>query len=132
MDDYENSIIRLGELVRQARTEHGLSVRELAKQIDIHHSSISRLESGQFARPTPDFLKRLARALDLELSDLYHLAGHTLPEDLPDFEVYLRTKHAHLPEAAVTELRGYYDYLKSKYGFDARGPAPGEDEAEAA
>lgn len=130
MSDHPENIKRLGEIVNSARNERGLTVRALGQQIGIHHSSITRLERGEFSRPTPDFLKRIARALGLELSDLYHLAGHTLPEDLPDFEVYLRTRHRQLPEHAISQLSEYFSLLRDKYGNDRDGPAPGEDETD--
>jgi transcriptional regulator with XRE-family HTH domain len=77
MSNHAENINRLAEIVKSARHERGLTVRALGQQIGIHHSSITRLERGEFLRPTPDFLKRIARALELELSDLFHLAGHT-------------------------------------------------------
>ncbi len=127
MEDNSSNVKKLGQIVRNARRERGLQLRELAKQIDMSHTSVMRLEQGHFQRPTPDFLRRLARALDLPLSDLYHLAGLTLPEDLPDFGVYLRTRHG-LPAPAVEELTGYFEYVRDKYGLERSGPDPGEDE----
>lgn len=127
MEEHQDNIIKLGEVIRTARHDHGDTVRSLAERVGVHHSSITRLERGEFARPTPYFLRSLASALDLPLTDLYHLAGLTLPEDLPDFGVYLRTRHS-LPRPAVEELTGYFNYVRDKYGLDPNGPAPGEDE----
>lgn len=57
------------EVIRQviaARTEQGLTQRELAEKIGIKQSNISRLESGNY-NPSLDFLRRIAAGLGKEL-----------------------------------------------------------------
>jgi hypothetical protein len=58
------------------------------------------------------------------------LQATPLPEELPDFEAYLRTKHRQLPERAISQLSEYFSLLRDKYGNDRDGPVPGEDEAD--
>ena len=42
------------------RAEHGLSLRQLAKQLDMPHRQLARLESGDH-NPTVEMLQRLAK-----------------------------------------------------------------------
>lgn len=120
-------IQQLGELLRQARLEKAVSARELGERIGVHHSTITMLERGQIEQPRPEKLQRLARALTLDATDVLTLAGYQPSDRLPGFGVYLRTTTA-LPDEAIDELRGYFDYLHDKYSVDHDGPADGEDE----
>ncbi len=122
-------IDRLGQILKQARTEKGLSARELSDQIGVHHTTISMLERAQIEQPRPDKLSKLATALGLDSTDLLTLAGYHPSDKLPAFGVYLRTTTT-LPDQAIDELHGYYQYLYDKYGVEASGPIPGEDEEE--
>jgi transcriptional regulator with XRE-family HTH domain len=49
------------------RTEHALSQRELAKQLDMTQPQLARLEAGEH-NPTIDTLARLAQTLDTEFA----------------------------------------------------------------
>lgn len=118
----------LSEVVREARKAKGLSTREVAAEIGVVRSNVVRLEAGAIARPGPDFLEGLARVLDLNLADLYALAGYTRPSELPAFTPYLRSKFAGLPEEARSELEQSFRRIADKYGYDADGPQAGEDE----
>src|SRR5665811_175705 len=85
--------VRLGEVVRNARTTMGLSIRQLARAVNVHHSSISRLESGDHGSAKPPLLQRLSRVLELDERDLFALAGLEAHEALPAFTPYLRAKY---------------------------------------
>ena len=59
----------LGTAIRQiisARSEQGITQKELAEQVGIKQSNISRLESGNY-NPSLDFLKKIANGLGKEL-----------------------------------------------------------------
>lgn len=62
--------------VKDAREKAGLSVRELAKRSDISHTQISRLESGEVAKPSREVLVSVSKGLDRNPSPLLILAGH--------------------------------------------------------
>lgn len=59
--------LALGQLIRDLRTEAGLSQRELADRMGTTQSVISRLEEGGGARNRIDTLARVASALDRHL-----------------------------------------------------------------
>ncbi len=75
--------VKLGEYIRAQRETLGISQRRLAGRIGLHHSYLARLEAGDYAQPAPAVLHRIAEALDLEPEDLFALAGHTIPHELP-------------------------------------------------
>jgi transcriptional regulator with XRE-family HTH domain len=121
------SIVRLGKILAEARHDKQLSARELAESIGVHHTTITMLERAAIDQPKAEKLTKLARALDLDSNDLLTLAGYNPSDKLPDFAVYLRTTTG-LPDQAIDELAGHFQYLKSKYGADGSRPKLGEDE----
>ena len=118
----------LPELIRLARQARNLSTHQAAALADINQSTLVRIESGVHSTPTPAALDGLAQALDLDVADLYALAGYTRPSELPAFTPYLRSKFAGLPEEARSELEQSFRRIADKYGYDADGPQSGEDE----
>lgn len=53
----------LGFLLREMRSERGLTLREVAQLADIDHAYVQRLETGAKASPSDDVLRKLAKAL---------------------------------------------------------------------
>ena len=74
---------------------------------------------GQTDTPKPDHLQRLARALDADIEDLYALAGYVMPEGLPEFAPYLRTKYG-LPDQAAAQLDEYFQALRDRWNTEPR------------
>ena len=106
----------LGRQVHAARQAKGLTAYEVAKKTGIvHRATVQRIESGEIARPRPETLQQLAKVLDLDLDDLLALAGYARPEDLPDFEPYLRAKHGDLPDEALISLVQHFELIADKY-----------------
>lgn len=119
---------QLAEVISNARKAKGLSTRAVAAEIGLDQSNIVRLENGAVTAPQPVVLEGLARVLDLDLADLYALAGYTKPTELPAFTPYLRSKFADLPTEAHDELERSFKRIAKKYGYSADGPTPGQDE----
>lgn len=118
---------RLGSVLQERRETLGLSRHEVARRTAIDRTAIIRIESGAIRQPDPAKLARLAKVLDLPLSELYVLAGY--PQDqLPSFQPYLRSRYGKLPRAAVEELDRHFQDIAEEYGIDPNGPADGEDE----
>lgn len=92
---------------------------------------ISRLERDRYLSPDARSLSRLARALEVDVGELYRDAGYGRIELLPGFQPYLRTKYQ-LPDEAVAQLAAHFDLLRDKFaggqGDGRRGrnhdPAP--------
>ena len=118
----------LGRRLREQRERLGLSTRELAERAQTTNSTVTRLEQGAFDTPAPDKLSRIAAALDLSLADVFALADYSVPDDLPSFRPYLRSKYRDLPAPAVEELERAFARVAKRHGYQPDGPAPGEDE----
>ncbi len=113
--------VRLGEVTRDARTTLGLSLRQLAEAVNVHHSFLARLESGDYHTAKPAFLQRLSRVLELDERDLFSLAGLDAPEGLPAFTPYLRAKYEMSDEAARA-LQEYFTFVRDKYNVREKRP----------
>lgn len=76
--------MKLGEIIKNYRAAHRLSLRDFATQCGTSHSYISMLEDGKNSKtgepiiPTISTLKKIATALEMPLNDLLSLA-----EDMP-------------------------------------------------
>lgn len=119
----------LGKRLRARREELGLSLRQLAERAETTDTTIIRIEQGAYAAPAPDKLSRIAAALDLSLADVFALAEYAVPDDLPSFQPYLRSKYRDMPREAVDDLNKAFHRIVRKHGYDPAGPEDGEDEA---
>jgi transcriptional regulator with XRE-family HTH domain len=66
----------LGDRLKAARKERGLSQRQAARQSGVPGPHISMLETGRVRHPGTDVLIRLATAYGAPLAELLTLAGH--------------------------------------------------------
>ena len=118
----------LGRQLRARREALGLSLRDLAERAETTDTTVIRLEQGAYAAPAPDKLSRIADALGLSLADVFALAEYVVPDELPTFAPYLRSKYRDLPAPAVDELERSFKRITKRHGFDPNGPTAGEDE----
>lgn len=79
----------LGKLIARERVRQGLSLETLGNAAGGNRSTIMRLERGSFTHPNPEKLQRIARALDLNVADLFALAGYMPSDTLPSLDPYL-------------------------------------------
>lgn len=105
---------KLGEFLRNERKTRGLTLRGLATTAGVDYSWLGRLENGQYESPDPRALYKLARALDIEVNELYLLAGYSSADGLPRFDLYLRSKYD-LPDDAVAQLNAHFELINEKY-----------------
>lgn len=83
----------LGDYVRQGRLRLGLSQRQLATQVGMHHSRVARLENGETGdRLSPEYVQGLADALGVDVSRLLKYLGVTPKPELPSVRTYFRRK----------------------------------------
>lgn len=80
----------LGKLIQRERAKAKLTQRGLAERAGVTHPTILRLERGEFGRPDPEKLQRIAHALDLGAGDFFALAGYIHADHLPSLDPYLR------------------------------------------
>ncbi|CAI7977251.1 HTH cro/C1-type domain-containing protein [Frankia sp. Hr75.2] len=114
----------LGAFLRHARTEGGLSFRQVEMMTGIPRNTICRLENDEVERPAPENLALLASALEVKTSDLFLLAGMPLPEGLPSLPVMLRAEYD-LPDAGIREAEASIRAIVAKY--EARSASTGSN-----
>jgi transcriptional regulator with XRE-family HTH domain len=100
--------------VQRLRKERHLSIRRLAAKAKVDFSYVSRIEHGLVGSPTARQLWKIARALEIEVADLYSEAGFVDAHGLPGFEPYLRAKY-HLPDEAIEQLQAHFALINDKY-----------------
>ena len=103
----------LGEYLRAAREQAGISQRHLASRVGIHNSYLARLESGENNNPAAELLQQIADVLEISSTDLLAFIGVKPREGLPELAPYLRAKYR-LDEAAVRELAEHMRRLADK------------------
>jgi transcriptional regulator with XRE-family HTH domain len=69
----------LGERIRARRLEVGITLRELARRVEVSAPYLTDLEAGR-RHPGPDVLQRIAAALDVPASELEALDTRLSPE----------------------------------------------------
>lgn len=71
----------LGDIIKEYRLDHDLSLREFSKKCGLSHTYIDKLEKGIDPRsqkpvePTLDALEKISTAIDLSLDELLTLLG---------------------------------------------------------
>jgi transcriptional regulator with XRE-family HTH domain len=105
----------LGQLIARERARQGLSLETLGNAAGGNRTTIMRLERGEFGRPDPEKLQRIARALDLDARDLLALAGYVPSDGLPSFGPYLEARYGdELSASARKELGRHFERLHKK------------------
>jgi transcriptional regulator with XRE-family HTH domain len=115
----------LAALLQRARQRAGLTAREVARRAGVDVGTVTRIELGQIARPTPDSVTAIGAVLGVSAADLFAAADWLPREELPTLRPYLRAKYRELPDEAVAEVEALLNRYTERYGG---GPADGEDE----
>jgi transcriptional regulator with XRE-family HTH domain len=103
----------LGSLITKERTNREMTQRDLAAASGVGLSTVFHLEQGDFKRPDPDKLQRIATALELDVEDFFTLAGYTPQDGLPSLGPYLRKKYEdELSATNRKKLERYFEELR--------------------
>lgn len=94
----EKQLKSLGELIAKARNKHGVSLRQLAEQIDADSSWIQRVEQGLVKEPSPERLAELIDVLDLNAARMDRVSGGYIKQGLVGSRSYFRAKYDLTPE----------------------------------
>jgi transcriptional regulator with XRE-family HTH domain len=121
--------LQLGNILRTAREQLGLSMQDVGDQVGVNRTSILRFETNA-RRPSPETLQRLAPVLALSTSDLFAIGDYAVPGELPTLQPYLRAKYGLDDPKAYDEIREILERVARRYGDLGIGPANGEDETD--
>jgi transcriptional regulator with XRE-family HTH domain len=67
-----------GARIRAQRRAKKLTQRDVAERIPMSPGNLSRLENGEHGPPTDEVITQLAAILDIDVSELFKLAGRDL------------------------------------------------------
>lgn len=106
----------LASTLARLRNRTGQSVRELEDASGVARSVISRIEAGEYRKPAPSTLTRLAGGLGADASELLTAAGYTATkaDALPSLRPYLRNKYGHLSADARQQLEDLLGELEAE------------------
>lgn len=101
-----------GRLIRQHRLERQLTQAQLARQIGISQSDLSRIEKGEYRVPL-DLLFRILQALELTLGEFFGELNHN--RLTPEEQKLLNSFRA-LSADGQREVLDFVDFLKEREG----------------
>jgi transcriptional regulator with XRE-family HTH domain len=90
-----------------------MTVRQLADAAGLVPSTVSRLETGFIATPRPEHLQRLARALAVDVEEMYLTLGYLEPGALPELRPYLRAKYG-LTDELANRVEGFVEAVRQE------------------
>ncbi len=73
--------MEFGQRLRDLRKQKNLSQRDLAAQVGIDFTYLSKIEGGRLDPPSEGIIRRLAQVLEADEDELINLAGK-VPKDL--------------------------------------------------
>jgi transcriptional regulator with XRE-family HTH domain len=123
----ESSQITFGEFLAKKREERDITLREMARRLEVSAPFLSDVEKNRRAPLTADRLERAAEILTLSDEEkvlMYDLAGkqrNSVPPDLPEYIIERSYVSAALRtardlDAGEEEWRGFVEDLKRKKG----------------
>lgn len=73
--------MEFGRRLRDLRKQKNINQRDLAAQVGIDFTYLSKIEGGRLAPPSEDVIRHIAQVLDVDEDELINLAGK-VPKDL--------------------------------------------------
>ena len=93
-----------GQALRALRMERNVTLRDMARRLDLTPTYLSQVEQDKFSPPTEDRIKQMGQILDLpqeQVDQLVAMAGR-VPQDLHD----VLDEHPHEMASFLRTARG--------------------------
>jgi transcriptional regulator with XRE-family HTH domain len=101
----------VGQRIRQNRQERNLTQTDLARQIGIQQSDLSRMEKGEY-RVSLDVLFRLLQVFEMSLGEFF---GDLAQQGLTSREGTLLESFRALPREDQHEVMDFVEFKRSKH-----------------
>lgn len=72
-----------GQIIKEARKTKQITQRDLAKQIDVDFTYISKIENGALEPPSEEVISKMAKVLGIDENELF-LAAKKVPTQFRD------------------------------------------------
>ena len=102
----------VGQRIRRHRLERNLTQTELARQIGIQQSDLSRMEKGEY-RVSLDVLFRILQAFEMSLGEFF---GDLAQQHLTSREAMLLESFRSLSRQGQQEVLDFVEFKRSKEG----------------
>lgn len=104
----------LGEFLKLAREQKGLTLRAVEKMTAISNAYLSQIESGKIKQPSPNMLYKLCEVYNLAYAEVMKLAGYPAPDDTSETSTSLSEFLGPITDDEETALREYLAFLRSR------------------
>lgn len=102
----------LGEVIKKAREDNKLSLRDVEDETDISNAYLSQLESNKIKKPSPNVLSKLSDLYKIQYWTLMKLAGYPVPKVAEHSSLYARIGETTTEEEDA--LVEYLEFLRAK------------------
>lgn len=119
-----SSLDAVGQKLRRARLDAGISVREMARRVNVSPSFISQVELGR-TKPSVGTLYSIATELGVPLDDLMPVASAAPAEEQVPAGAARSAAEPSSPEPDSTRLRLVQQGLVRPFGADVHNADPG-------
>ena len=102
--------VAVGQRIRSYRTERHLTQTELARQIGIQQSDLSRMEQGEY-RVSLDVLFKLLRTFEISFGEFF---GDLSAQSVTEREAALLESFRSLPRGVQQEVMDFVEFKRSK------------------
>ena len=99
----------LGSLIKHAREEMGISVRDLAKLAEINHTDVSKLEHNKIKKPSISMLISISKVLKFNFLAAYLVDDNTYLRYRPIIELC-----DDLSEEQISEVISFINEIKNR------------------
>ena len=103
----------LGDFLRSARNNAGLSLRDVENEIGISNAYLSQLEGEKIKQPSPKVLHKLSELYRISYSAVMTLAGYPVPDSKVK-ESVLHARIGSLSEEVEDAVVDYIEFLRSR------------------
>lgn len=106
--------MEIKDIIKQKRTENGLTMKELAQKVGVSEATVSRWESGNLATMKHTKIILLANALGISPAALFTSAPAPAPLSLSQQEETLVKKYRQLDADGKEDVDDYVDMKLAK------------------
>jgi|SRR5579863_10309282 len=104
----------LGRIVKQARSAHKLSLRELDELTGASYGWLARLERGKMIAPAPSKLTKVADVLGIPPERIDRITRGRIARELPPIRTYFRAKYKLSPQE-ITRIEAVFDDIRHNH-----------------